>query len=161
MSVFDSIHFYLASTWAFITAGILMAALSSFVFKQLTCMSFVRKLVMYGKYQLLDESESEQTSKPLSMLINTVNFLILKLEIPKSSFRHFYFFSFFVNCFVLMLIINIAGSGNQVWTLSTIFLLLAQLIQSIRRIYETNFVSIYSGLSFIVFLVSLIRIYFI
>lgn len=138
---FDSIRLFLIYLWILITTGIATASLLTYSLREWPWLSSVRKLVFYGKFSMLERCNTEQLNSVLALF----NRLVGYLEVPKSSFRHFYVFSLFINCFVFTLLLNISTNDDEIWSISTVVFLFAQVVQSLRRIYETNFVSIYSG----------------
>lgn len=103
---------------------------------------FARILLYFGKTGR--EESSKRSIEEGSWLSKCISSLLKSFEVPKSWFGHFYVYFMAVWCLlVYKLYINNPNLFNH---LSVDHLLLAcLLVQSCRRFYETNFVSIYSG----------------
>ncbi|KAH9521505.1 Steroid 5 alpha-reductase 3 [Dermatophagoides farinae] len=106
---------------------------------------FIRSLVLYGKFKSLKQQQSNDNDSMIKRwptyyrLLSILDAIIRMLEVPKYWFRHFYIISFLINS---ALIIRMFCCSIQ---FETIILIGLQWLQSLRRLYETFYVSIYSG----------------
>lgn len=129
--------------WLIATAGIVTSGLLSLYSRHLP--EFAQKLVFYGKYQfLIDKTEKKVWPRGCTSIFNWIDAFVKRLEIRKSCFQHFYIFSLMINCIVVALL-WFSHSNLSMLSAANYLLLIAQFIQSIRRLYETFFVSIFSG----------------
>ena len=111
---------------------------------------FLRTLILFGKFgkekklTKIQKRNSAHHGSFWTVACDGINSLLKRLEVPKSWFRHFYIYLFVIWILVVCTLwLNDFAFFNE---LSVCHLLLAtELIQSCRRIYETQFVSIYSG----------------
>ena len=116
--------------------------------------NFAKNLLLFGKFakakSLLNKtngSTKDPTAAPSRNSESVNQGICIKLtslcHVPKAWFKHFYIFAFAV----WFIVVAFAATWPNVhWNdLNLNLLLISQLIQSCRRIYETCYVSIYSG----------------
>ena len=136
--------------WTVMTLGILVDGLIALYIDSPVVPQFMRTLLLFGKFgkePKLTKPTKESSTKESSawvVLCDGINSVLKKLEVPKSWFRHFYIYLLVVWCLVVF---NLLASKTEFFRNFSVghLLLATQLMQSCRRIYETNFVSIYSG----------------
>lgn len=145
---FDSIFclFWLASS-----LGILFDAVIALYVDSPLVPQFMRTLIHFGKISKEPklnkptERPFEEKSSTWLVISDGINSTLKKFEVPKSWFRHFYIYLFAVWCLVVFnLYTSKAFAFFHNFSVGHL-LLFAVLLQSCRRIYETHFVSIYSG----------------
>ncbi|UXI22596.1 hypothetical protein NH340_JMT08538 [Sarcoptes scabiei] len=141
---------FLMLFWSLLSIGIFVCGYATIHYQSFVP-RFIQKLVLYGKFHSLrnedvDDNDGGGGGDDGKIIIpyncfasidaKLVKF-VEKFEVPKCWFRHFYIVSLLINLFLMTMI-----DLNR-W--SCCLLIIAQLIQSIRRLYETCLVSIYSG----------------
>ncbi|KAH9413361.1 Steroid 5 alpha-reductase 3 [Dermatophagoides pteronyssinus] len=102
---------------------------------------FIRSLIFYGKFKSLKSKQSnEERWSPKSYyqrLLSIIDTIVRMLEVPKYWFRHFYILSFCLNSILLIRMFYLTKFELK-------FLIGLQWLQSLRRLYETFYVSKFS-----------------
>lgn len=145
---FDSIF---CLFWLAVSLGIIFDAVLALYVDSPLVPQFLRTLIHFGKISKepkmnkpTERSLGEKSSTWM-VICDGINSTLKKFEIPKSWFRHFYIHLLAVWCLVVFnLYTSKAFAFSHNFSVGHL-LLCAVLLQSCRRIYETHFVSIYSG----------------
>lgn len=113
---------------------------------------FLRSLLLYGKFgrekRLIEDKHCSKNSS-FENVSDFINYFLKRLEVPKSWFRHFYIYLFIVWTLVIVYLFS-TGKFEQLMKPNSIIFLGIILFQSLRRIYETQYVSIYSGICILI-----------
>ena len=146
---------FLSLLWLVLTIAIMTDGLIALYLDSPYIPQFLRTLLLFGKFG--KEPSLTRQNDPIlktkksdtfwSMLCDWINSVLKRIEVPKSWFRHFYIYLLFIWFLVIVTVLFTNSEQlNLFGSISNCHLLLAsQLAQCCRRIYETYFVSIYSG----------------
>lgn len=127
---------------------------------------FMRTLAYFGK---IGKEEQDEGPKAMNDKLSSscelgkrISSVLRKFAVPKSWFGHIYVYFVAVWCLLVYRLLTSSGSGSAhlLSHFSVEHLLLAALLlQSCRRLYETNFVSVYSGSNLRKFCLYRVKIY--
>lgn len=120
---------------------------------------FIQTLILYGKYGSLNQAHNSHGSREfvksssfyvemLTPTLTLINKLVKRCEVPKRYFQHFYIFSMAINVSIVWHQYSLFKYTDHVMNIPYLTLIACQLVQSARRIVETQFIAIYSKSKF-------------